>query len=127
MSSFEELKATLPSKWLDYYEVNRSWIKPLMDSRNWWHKTPDDGKRPCSDIIIGAITALEPELSLWMSPFCELNSDGNRLVEVLGLNFDPKKELEKRAKEIALPQNFKTSSSDPELERLRKQIQNQTS
>lgn len=123
MSSFEELKATLPSKWLDYYQVNRTWIKPLMDSRNWWHKTPDGGKRLCADVMIGAITALEPKLALWMSPFCELNTDGNQLIEVLGLDFDPKIELEKRAKETASHQNFHVPYS--ELDEIRKQ--NQTS
>lgn len=121
MSSFEELKATLPAKWLDYYQINHSWIKPLMDSRSWWHKTPDGGRRPCADIIIGAITALEPKLSLWMSPFCELNSDGNKLVEVMGLNFDPVKELEKRAKEAS---NYQNSKTDPYLEEIRKLNQN---
>ncbi len=52
MSNFEELKATLPRRWLDYYQNNQAWIKSLMDSRGWWRKTPDGGKRPSADIII---------------------------------------------------------------------------
>jgi hypothetical protein len=33
--------------------------------------------------------------------FCQLNSDGDKLVEVLGLNFNPeKKQLEKKEKEF---------------------------
>jgi hypothetical protein len=100
MSSFEEIKATLPSKWLQYYSTNRDWIKTLMDSKGWWHKISDNqGRRPAADVILGAITALEPKLGIWMNPFCQLNADGNKLVEVLGLNFDPEKELEKLAQE----------------------------
>ena len=122
MMKFEQIKATLPDKWLDYYQINRCWIKRLMDSRSWWHKTPGDGKRPCADIILGAITALEPNLSSWMPPFCELNSDGNRLVEVLGLHFDPEAELKKRAEERAKNPQLNSSDTD-ELERIRQQLQ----
>ncbi len=34
MSEFEKLKATLNDKWLDYYEVNRSWLKKALKSNN---------------------------------------------------------------------------------------------
>ncbi len=122
MMTFEEIKATLPDKWLDYYQNNRSWIKPLMNSRKWWQKTPDDGKRPAADIILGAITALEPKLSLWMPPFCQLNSDGNKLIEVLGLNFDPEKEIKKREEEKA--KSFPELPPETDgLEQLRQKIQ----
>ncbi|MEA5508890.1 DUF5331 domain-containing protein [Crocosphaera sp. UHCC 0190] len=93
----------------------------LMDSRNWWHKTPNDGKRPCADIILGVITALEPKLSVWMLPFCQLNSDGNKLIEVLGLHFDPEKELKKRAEERAKLPPVVPSEID-EIERIRQQL-----
>ncbi|MFM7794997.1 MAG: DUF5331 domain-containing protein, partial [Microcystis panniformis] len=56
MSNFEELKATLPRRWLDYYQNNQPWIKSLMDSKDSWRKTPEGGKRPSADIIIGAMT-----------------------------------------------------------------------
>ncbi|MEA5533840.1 DUF5331 domain-containing protein [Crocosphaera sp. XPORK-15E] len=121
MITFEETKATLPNKWLDYYQINRSWIRSLMDSRSWWRKTTDDGKRPCADIILGAITALEPKLSIWMPPFCQLNSDGDKLIEVLGLHFDPEKELKKRAEERAKLPPVAPSEID-EIERIRQQL-----
>ncbi|ACK64872.1 conserved hypothetical protein [Rippkaea orientalis PCC 8801] len=118
MITFEEIKATLPDKWLLYYTTNHSWIKPLMDNRKWWHKTPDDGKRPCADIILGAITALEPQLSFWMPPFCKLNSDGNKLIEVLGLNFDPEKELKKRSEQSS---KLSIKSDDQFMRQIREQ------
>lgn len=38
---------------------------------------------------------------MWMSPFCVLSNDSNKLVDALGLNFDPEIELEKREEERA--------------------------
>ncbi|MCA2686337.1 MAG: hypothetical protein IM504_16700 [Microcystis sp. M038S2] len=122
MSNFEELKATLPRQWLDYYQNNQAWIKCLMDSRNWWRKTPDGGKRPSADIIIAAVAALEPKLSVWMYPFCQLNSDGDKLVEVLGLNFDPEIKLKKREEERELS-NSVCPNEDPVLQKIRQELQ----
>jgi Family of unknown function (DUF5331) len=104
MSFFEKFKETLKPKWLDYYQINRSWIKTLMDARNGWVSTPDKGTRPSADLILGAITALEPRLAELMLPFCELNSNAEKLVELMGLHFDPRIELEKRAAEAATSQ-----------------------
>ena len=121
MSNFEELKATLPRQWLDYYQNNQAWIKSLMDSRGWWRKTPDGGKRPSADIIIAAATALEPKLSVWMYPFCQLNSDGDKILEVLGLNFDPeKKQLEKKERALS---NSVCPTEDPVLQKIRQELQ----
>ncbi|MFN7257411.1 MAG: DUF5331 domain-containing protein [Microcystis sp.] len=121
MSNFEELKASLPRRWLDYYQNNQAWIKSLMDSRGSWRKTPDGGKRPSADIIIGAMTVLESQLSVWMYHFCQLNSDGDKLLEVLGLNFDPeKKQLEKKERELS---NSLYPNEDPVLQKIRQELQ----
>ncbi len=118
---FEELLKILPDKWLDYYQNNQPWIKSLMDSKDSWRKTPDGGKRPSADIIIGAITVLESQLSVWMYPFCQLSSDGNKLLEVLGLNFDPeKKRLEKKERELS---NSLYPTEDPVLQKIRQELQ----
>ena len=122
MMTFEKLKATLPDKWLDYYQINRCWIKPLMDSRSLWKQIPNCGKRPSADIILGALTALEPKLSFWMQPFCELNPDVDKIIKVLGLNFDPEKELEKREEERDKNPQLHSSDTD-EIERIRQQLQ----
>ncbi|HEY9650958.1 MAG TPA: DUF5331 domain-containing protein, partial [Coleofasciculaceae cyanobacterium] len=58
--------------------------------------TPDGGKRPSSLFILGVVNALEPKLGNLMVPFCQLNSDAEKLIDVLGLNFDPEMELAKR-------------------------------
>ncbi len=122
MMTFEQIKASLPDKWLDYYQVNRCWIKPLMDSRNLWKQIPNNGQRPSASIILGVITALEPELAYWMPPFCELNPDFDKFVDVLGLNFDPETELNNREEEKAKSTQLNSSDTD-ELESIRKQLQ----
>lgn len=118
MSFFEKYKVILKPKWLDYYENNRSWIKKVGA----WVSTPDSGKRPSAEIVLGAISALEPRLAEWLFPFCQLNSDANKLVDLLGLHFDPDVELEKRAVELAVTQEAEIIPSllDPDTEYLKK-------
>jgi hypothetical protein len=53
--------------------------------------TPDGGRRPSSHLILGVINVLEPQLPELMEPFTKLNADGNAMIEVLGLNFDPER------------------------------------
>jgi hypothetical protein len=100
MSFLEKLKASLQDKWLDYYLVNCSWFKKLPN----WVQTPDKGTRPPSYLILGAMSVLEPSLKELLLPFCQLNSDAEKLIDLLGLNFDPSFELEKRAAEAAASQ-----------------------
>jgi hypothetical protein len=100
MNFFDKLKVTIKQKWLDYYQINCDWLLKFGS----WVKTPDTGTRPNSATILGAITALEPQLAEFMPAFCDLNPEAERLIEALGLNFDPRKELEKRAAEIAASQ-----------------------
>jgi hypothetical protein len=57
------------------------------------NKTPDGGRRPASSLILGVVNALEPKLGNLMVPFFKLNADEDALVDVLGLNFDPEREL----------------------------------
>ncbi|ACB53881.1 conserved hypothetical protein [Crocosphaera subtropica ATCC 51142] len=122
MMTFEQIKVSLPDKWLDYYQINRCWIKPLMDSRNLWKPIPNNGgKRPCADIILGAITALEPELAYWIPPFCEIEPNQDKFVKVLGLDFDPETELNNREEERAKNPQFNSSDTD-EIERIRQQL-----
>ncbi|MEW6494800.1 MAG: DUF5331 domain-containing protein [Cyanobacteriota bacterium] len=102
MGFFEKFTAALQQKWLDYFQANRSWI--ILQMKVAAANTPDGGKRPSSYFILGVVNALEPKLGNLMVPFCQLNSDAEKLVDVLGLNFDPEKELVKRAEQSAQTQ-----------------------
>lgn len=91
MAFFDNLTASLKQKWLPYYQENRAWITRQMavDAV----ETPDGGRRPSSYLILGVISALEPELADLMLPFTKLNTDADVLVDVLELNFDPEQYL----------------------------------
>ncbi|MFM7580690.1 MAG: DUF5331 domain-containing protein [Microcystaceae cyanobacterium] len=97
MSNFEAIKADLKEKWLDYYAANQTWISKLMNANSKWNKC-SDGYRPIAWLILGAITYTEEPLADFMLPFCELQSDPDQLIQVLGLDFDPDEELERRVK-----------------------------
>ena len=93
---FEELKPTLKDKWLDYYEANQRMIKKLMELG---YKYEDSGhKRPNNDFIIGTISALEPRLEEYLFCFFLVCNDLRKIVEALGLNFDPDLQLKIRNK-----------------------------
>ncbi len=102
MGFFEKFTAALQQKWLDYFQANRSWITLQMKVAA--ANTPDGGRRPSAFLILGALNALEPNMGNLMVPFCRLNPDAEKLIDVLGLNFDPEKELVKRAEQSAQTQ-----------------------
>lgn len=94
MAFFDDFTSALKQKWLQYYELNHSWLALQMEVEN--VKTPDGGRRPSSYLILGVLNALEPKLAQLMLPFSKLNSDPDSLIEVLDLNFDPDVALGKR-------------------------------
>ena len=87
MAFFKDFSVALKDKWLQYYQANRDWLVLQMDLNS--IPTPDGGRRPASSLILGTINALDPEAAQLMLPFSRLNPDPEKLIEVLGLNFDP--------------------------------------
>ncbi len=87
MAFFYSFTDSLKHKWLQFFQVNRDWIKLHMEVESVY--TPDGGKRPASYLILGVVNALEPKLAQLMLPFSRLNPDADTLIEVLDLNFDP--------------------------------------
>ncbi len=85
MTFFDGLKDSLKHKWVQFFQSNRFWL----DLHSETVATPDGGTRPASYLILGVISALEPQLAQLMLPFSKLNPDVDTLIEVLGLNFDP--------------------------------------
>jgi hypothetical protein len=98
---FDDFTSALKQKWLQYYQLNHSWLALQMEVEN--VKTPDGGRRPSSYLILGVLNALEPKLAQLMLPFSKLNSDPDSLIEVLELNFDPDVALGKRPPMKAAP------------------------
>lgn len=99
MAFFNSFTNSLRQKWLQFFQINRDWIKVHMQVESVY--TPDGGKRPPSYLILGVVNALEPKLAQLMLPFSKLNPDADTLIEVLELHFDP---------DIALGNRFLPSS-----------------
>ena len=114
MENFEEIKARLKKKWLQYYKHNKTWIEKYCqencyvsvqgsaDGETWTtvaRSLKDNAYKevhPPSELILGAITALEPLLAqYWLTAFVDLYANKEKIIVALGLNFDPELELKK--------------------------------
>ena len=87
MAFFDDLTTSLKQKWLQFFQINRFWLTLQMEAEAVY--TPDGGRRPSSSLILGVVTALEPQLAELMLPFSQLNPDADALIDVLELNFAP--------------------------------------
>ena len=91
LKAFEEVKATLKDRWLDYYEANQVWIDPILIN-----KKGEELKLMRNFLILGSITSIEPKLKEYLPLFCQLNTNSDDLVRVMGLDFNPANELYSR-------------------------------
>ena len=103
---FQDMKAGLREKWLDYYEINAHWIQvtSLRKGQSW--NEAGDGQAvtlycPDSKLIIGAIGSLDKRVADFIYVSMRLSGQYNldKIVEGLGLRFDPDIALEERAEE----------------------------
>lgn len=115
MSEFEKLKTTLNDKWLDYYEVNRSWLKKALKSNH----NGDIDRRTFAYLILGVMAAIEPKLKEFLDPFCELNQQPLDLIHILGIDYV---NLDQKLKERHEQSAQSNSSGTDELERIRQQL-----
>jgi len=119
MAFFADLTASLKQKWVQFFHTNRAWIAKQMEVE--YVTTPDGGRRPSSNLILGVVSALEPQLAELMIPFTKLNPDLNALIDVLELNFDPEKFQSDRPHNPTgnpHPHNPDTQNPDAQMEAL---------
>jgi Family of unknown function (DUF5331) len=93
MTQLDEIKDLVRQKWLEYYQTNCAWIREVNDYHDSWISTADYGYRPDSFIILAAIAGWIPELSGILPELCDQSANASRLIDKLGLNFDPEKVL----------------------------------
>jgi len=118
---FDPLKKSIKEKWLNYYSTNSCWLKIAMEKNgNFRQKVSNQDKiRPHAMVILGAVTALEPNLLSLMPSFCQLNSTPEELIKALELDFDPEEELGKLKKQRVENQ---TNNDSSYLDQLRQSI-----
>jgi Family of unknown function (DUF5331) len=87
--NIEQLRQALKDKWLVYYRDNRPWLTRL----GVWVNC-EGQRRPSSSFILATLSVLEPELTALLPLVVDLNSNPDRIVIALGLNFNPDRELQ---------------------------------
>lgn len=107
----EQFKAELKNKWLEYYQINRTWLQHCMDHDSGWSDSVDydeeelenfeldedyEPRRPECYFILGVASVLEPSVRSLLAFAVSLTTDSEDLVKALGLDFDPELELQKR-------------------------------
>ncbi len=144
LEEFEQLKAELKERWLDYYEINHSWIKVAAINKTHTWAEVVDGKSvtltcPDSKLIIGVVSDCDPRVSEFIQVSTQFSGTCNldKIVEGLGLRFDPEIELKERAEALAKRQEAEllaaqlqetrlstplNHNSDPLLDKLREEI-----
>lgn len=103
----EQFRRSLKVKWLTYYRENREWL----DQLGVW-VTDREQRRPTSSFVLATLALLEPKLSQMMPLVVNLNTDPDRILTALGLNFDPAQELKRLS---ASQQRLPSSGLPPEL------------
>ena len=134
---FEQMKSELREKWLNYYEINRDWIKisKIHQGQGWVEVIEDKNVSlycPDSKLIIGFVSALDKRvskfiyISMQFSGVCNLD----KIVQGLGLRFDPDIALKEREKTMQEKEEIQEAKlltadeeyySDPLIEELRKE------
>ncbi|MBW4476462.1 MAG: DUF5331 domain-containing protein [Tolypothrix brevis GSE-NOS-MK-07-07A] len=87
--NIQQLRESLKIKWLNYYFENRPW---LVKMQIWG--TYDGERRPSSGFMLATLSVLEPQLDEIFPLIVDLNSNPDRIVAALGLNFNPDRHLD---------------------------------
>ena len=121
LEEFEQLKAELKERWLDYYEINHEWIKVAAIHKTHTWAEVVDGKSvtmtcPDSKLVIGVVSDYDPRVSEFIQVATQFSGTCNldKIVEGLGLRFDP---------DIALKERAEAKAKRQEAELLAAQLQ----
>lgn len=137
LEDFEEMKAELREKWLDYYEINHDWIKSAgLHQGIFWH-TVINGKEttiycPNSALILGVVSSLDKRIARFIQISKQLSGgcSPDQLVIGLGLKFNMDAALEEREKAKEQKEDIQEAKlliangkdyTDPLLEKLRRE------
>lgn len=90
----EKNKAIIRKSWLEYYQENATLFDRITE--NWFMRiaTPDGGYRVKAEWILGFLAGKHRNFSKLLYTLYLADDNLEKIVETLGLNFDPRKELE---------------------------------
>lgn len=103
--SQSQLRQSLKLMWLNYYRDNRDWLVKL----GVWVSCEGE-RRPSASFILATLSVLEPRLTQLMPIVVDLNSNPDRVIKALGLNFTPDDELEQAIASGTLPSEMEVSA-----------------
>lgn len=91
----EKNKAIIRKSWLEYYQENATFLDQITE--NWFFTvaTPDGGYRVKAEWILGFLAGKHRNFTKLLYTLYIADNNLEKIVETLGLNFDPRKELEK--------------------------------
>jgi len=91
----EKNKAIIRKSWLEYYQENATFLDQITE--NWFFRvaTPDGGYRVKAEWILGFLAGKHRNFTKLLYTIYIADNNLEKIVETLGLNFDPRKELEK--------------------------------
>ena len=91
----EKNKAIIKKSWLEYYQENSIFLDQITE--NWFTRvaTPDGGCRVKAEWILGFLAGKHRNFTKLLYTLYVADNNIEKIVEILGLNFDPPKELEK--------------------------------
>jgi hypothetical protein len=92
--SLTDIQPILKDKWLTFFQGNSD----LMDIFDIWKEINDSSgeKRPIADFILAVISVLDPRVKDYLIALCGVDKTLTKVIEALGLNFDPRFELDKQ-------------------------------
>jgi len=92
LKDFETYKAELKQKWIEYYEANLE-LFDTINMAEYRRKCPD------SSMILALIMLTDSQAKEYIELLSMANSDKDKLVQLLELNFNINEEIEKRKQE----------------------------
>ncbi len=91
----EKNKAIIRKSWLEYYKENATFLDQLTENCFKRVGTPDGGYRVKAELILGFLAGKHRNFTKLLYTLYVGNNNLEKIIETLGLNFDPRKELEK--------------------------------
>lgn len=114
----EKNKFIIKKSWLEFYKENNIFFDKILENELNRVKTPDGGYRVKTEWILGFLLGKYSKFNKMVYMLYIASDDLEKIIEILGLNFDANKELPKFQHE------FKKTSVEGETDKPQNESQN---